>query len=144
MLCPADVFFCISLILMVASLLETVHITNIQFRASQYSAVPHWLSVLVLQYLAVLVFIPPMKRSNTVTVFFNPATRGILILSIQFIYLYLYIIYINYAEQVMKTLIRQLEEVVLTKQHSVEVEQNCCPLSDDISSIRLLQSTLSK
>ncbi|MEQ2217379.1 hypothetical protein XENOCAPTIV_007609, partial [Xenoophorus captivus] len=47
-----NVFFSISLALMVASLLETVFITNIQFSSSQYSAVPHWLRVLVLRYLA--------------------------------------------------------------------------------------------
>uniref|UniRef100_A0A3B4XBE1 Neurotransmitter-gated ion-channel ligand-binding domain-containing protein n=1 Tax=Seriola lalandi dorsalis TaxID=1841481 RepID=A0A3B4XBE1_SERLL len=49
-----NVFFCISLALMVASLLETVFITNIQFSSGQYSAVPQWLSILVLQYLAVV------------------------------------------------------------------------------------------
>uniref|UniRef100_A0A3B4TMP7 5-hydroxytryptamine receptor 3A-like n=1 Tax=Seriola dumerili TaxID=41447 RepID=A0A3B4TMP7_SERDU len=57
-----NVFFCISLALMVASLLETVFITNIQFSSSQYSAVPQWLSILVLQYLAVVVCIPPKKK----------------------------------------------------------------------------------
>uniref|UniRef100_A0A3Q3KYE6 5-hydroxytryptamine receptor 3A-like n=1 Tax=Mastacembelus armatus TaxID=205130 RepID=A0A3Q3KYE6_9TELE len=52
-----NVFFSISLAMMVASLLETVLITNIQFRSSQCSSVPRWLSVLVLRYLAVVVFI---------------------------------------------------------------------------------------
>ncbi|XP_056233798.1 5-hydroxytryptamine receptor 3A-like [Seriola aureovittata] len=70
-----NVFFCISLALMVASLLETVFITNIQFSSGQYSAVPQWLSILVLQYLAVVVCIPPKKKSNRTTVFFNPSTR---------------------------------------------------------------------
>uniref|UniRef100_A0A3Q3W5E6 5-hydroxytryptamine (serotonin) receptor 3A n=1 Tax=Mola mola TaxID=94237 RepID=A0A3Q3W5E6_MOLML len=42
-----NVFFSVSLALMVASLLETVLITNIQLSTSQYSAVPRWLSVLV-------------------------------------------------------------------------------------------------
>ncbi|KAG7244876.1 hypothetical protein INR49_027250, partial [Caranx melampygus] len=41
-----NVLFSVSLALMVGSLLETVFITNIQFSSSQYSAVPHWLSVL--------------------------------------------------------------------------------------------------
>uniref|UniRef100_A0A669CAP6 Neurotransmitter-gated ion-channel transmembrane domain-containing protein n=1 Tax=Oreochromis niloticus TaxID=8128 RepID=A0A669CAP6_ORENI len=50
-----NVFFSISLALMVASLLETLFITNIQYKPREYSAVPHWLSVLVLRYLAVLV-----------------------------------------------------------------------------------------
>uniref|UniRef100_A0A3B3CR75 Neurotransmitter-gated ion-channel transmembrane domain-containing protein n=1 Tax=Oryzias melastigma TaxID=30732 RepID=A0A3B3CR75_ORYME len=62
-----NVFFSISLALMVASLLETVFITNIQFSSSQYSAVPHWLSVLVLRYLAVVACIPPKKKSNRTT-----------------------------------------------------------------------------
>ncbi|XP_039984754.1 5-hydroxytryptamine receptor 3A-like [Xiphias gladius] len=66
-----NIFFSISLALMVASLLETVFITNIQFSSSQYSAVPQWLSVLVLQYLAVVVFLPP-KKNNRVTVSLQP------------------------------------------------------------------------
>ncbi|KAG7217517.1 hypothetical protein INR49_021444, partial [Caranx melampygus] len=68
-----NVFFCISLALMVASLLETVFITNIQFSSSQYSAVPHWLSVLVLEYLAVFVCVRQEKK-NRVTVFLSPST----------------------------------------------------------------------
>nr|XP_046247898.1 5-hydroxytryptamine receptor 3A-like [Scatophagus argus] len=74
---PADVFFSLSLALMVASLLETVFITNIQFSSSQYSEVPHWLSVLVLRYLAVVVCLPPKKNSNRVTVFLNPSSKAV-------------------------------------------------------------------
>ncbi|KAM4575259.1 5-hydroxytryptamine receptor 3A-like [Fundulus diaphanus] len=70
-----NVFFSISLALMVTSLLETVFITNIQFSSSQYSAVPHWLSVLVLRYLAVAVCMPPKKKSNRVTVYINPSHK---------------------------------------------------------------------
>nr|XP_029134178.1 uncharacterized protein LOC109987982 [Labrus bergylta] len=70
-----NVFFCLSLALMVASLLETVFITNIQFSSSQYSAVPKWLSILVLKYLAVVVCLPPKKKSNRVTVILNQNTR---------------------------------------------------------------------
>lgn len=73
---PADVFFSISLALMVASLLETVFITNIQFSSSQYSAVPRWLSVLVLQYVAVVVCLSPKKKSNRVTVHIGPSCKG--------------------------------------------------------------------
>ncbi|CAI5685184.1 unnamed protein product [Oreochromis niloticus] len=73
---PADVFFSISLALMVASLLETLFITNIQYKPREYSAVPHWLSVLVLRYLAVLVCIPPKERSNRVTVSLNPSHKA--------------------------------------------------------------------
>ncbi|XP_033181057.1 uncharacterized protein LOC113139592 [Mastacembelus armatus] len=70
-----NVFFSISLALMVASLLETVLITNIQFRSSQCSSVPRWLSVLVLRYLAVVVCLPPKKKQNRVTVFLNPLSQ---------------------------------------------------------------------
>ncbi|XP_050933208.1 LOW QUALITY PROTEIN: 5-hydroxytryptamine receptor 3A-like [Lates calcarifer] len=69
-----NVFFSVSLALMVASLLETVFITNVQFRSSQHTAVPHWLSIFVLRYLAFVVCIPPMKKSNRVTVSFNRFT----------------------------------------------------------------------
>uniref|UniRef100_A0A665X4H8 5-hydroxytryptamine receptor 3A-like n=2 Tax=Echeneis naucrates TaxID=173247 RepID=A0A665X4H8_ECHNA len=68
-----NVFFCVSLALMVASLLETVLITNIQF--SKTSAPPHWLSVFVLRYLAVIVCLPS-KKSNRTTVFLNSNNRA--------------------------------------------------------------------
>ncbi|KAM9831440.1 uncharacterized protein ACB057_018630 [Neosynchiropus ocellatus] len=63
-----NVLFSVSLALMVASLLETVFITNIQFSSSQYSEVPEWLSTLVLRYMAVLVCVPPKKNINRLTV----------------------------------------------------------------------------
>ncbi|XP_034387350.1 5-hydroxytryptamine receptor 3A-like [Cyclopterus lumpus] len=63
-----NVFFSITLTLMVTSLLETVLITNIQFSSGKYGAVPPWLSVLVLEYLAVAVGLPPKKKSNCITV----------------------------------------------------------------------------
>uniref|UniRef100_A0A8C4DVV4 5-hydroxytryptamine receptor 3A n=1 Tax=Dicentrarchus labrax TaxID=13489 RepID=A0A8C4DVV4_DICLA len=62
-----NVFFSLTLALMVASLLDTVVITNIHFSSSRYRAPPRWLRVLVLQYLAVVVFLPPKKKSNRVT-----------------------------------------------------------------------------
>ncbi|XP_067454270.1 5-hydroxytryptamine receptor 3C-like [Thunnus thynnus] len=71
-----NVFFSISLALMVASLLETVFITNIQFSSSQYSAVPHWLSILVLRYLAVVVCLPRKEKSNRITVSLEHPTTG--------------------------------------------------------------------
>ncbi|XP_049911729.1 5-hydroxytryptamine receptor 3A-like isoform X2 [Epinephelus moara] len=71
-----NVLFSVSLALMVASLLETVFITNIQFSASKYRKVPHWLSVLVLRYLAVVVCLPPKKMSNRITVSLNPPARA--------------------------------------------------------------------
>ncbi|XP_068175437.1 5-hydroxytryptamine receptor 3A-like [Antennarius striatus] len=72
-----NVFFSLSLALMVASLLETVIITNIYFNSDEYRVVPHWLSVLTLKYLAVLVCVRPKKRKNIVTVFLNPAMNSI-------------------------------------------------------------------
>ncbi|XP_059197464.1 5-hydroxytryptamine receptor 3C-like [Centropristis striata] len=74
-----NVFFSISFALMVASLLETVFITNIQFSSSQYSPVPHWLRVLVLRYLAVIVCLPPIKKSNRITVCLQQPPRGSII-----------------------------------------------------------------
>uniref|UniRef100_A0A3Q3ES16 Uncharacterized protein n=1 Tax=Labrus bergylta TaxID=56723 RepID=A0A3Q3ES16_9LABR len=62
-----NVLFALSLALMVASLLETVFVTNLQFSSSQYRAVPKWLNILVLQYLAKVVGLPPKKKSNRVT-----------------------------------------------------------------------------
>ncbi|CAK6958169.1 -hydroxytryptamine receptor 3A-like [Scomber scombrus] len=68
-----NVLFSMSFALMVISLLETIFITNIHCSFSQFSTVPHWLSVFVLQYLAVVVFLPPKKKSNHVTVsLFSP------------------------------------------------------------------------
>ncbi|KAM3619689.1 uncharacterized protein V6R79_012002 [Siganus canaliculatus] len=63
-----NVFFLLSLALMVGSLLETVFITNVQFHSSQYKPVPRWFSVLVLKYIAFIVCVPPKKKSNRVTV----------------------------------------------------------------------------
>ncbi|XP_051231899.1 5-hydroxytryptamine receptor 3A isoform X3 [Dicentrarchus labrax] len=69
-----NVFFTLTFTMMVASLLDTVVIINIEFSSSRYRAPPRWLRVLVLQYLAVVVFLPPEKKSNRVTVFLNPST----------------------------------------------------------------------
>ncbi|XP_059197466.1 5-hydroxytryptamine receptor 3C-like [Centropristis striata] len=74
-----NVFFCISFALMVASLLETVFITNIHFSSSEYSPVPHWLRVLVLRYLAVIVCLPPIKKTNRITVCLHQPPRGSII-----------------------------------------------------------------
>uniref|UniRef100_A0AAQ4RDX6 5-hydroxytryptamine (serotonin) receptor 3A n=3 Tax=Gasterosteus aculeatus aculeatus TaxID=481459 RepID=A0AAQ4RDX6_GASAC len=72
-----NVFFSISLALMVASLLETVFITNIQYSSSETRDVPHWLSVLVLQYLAVVVGLRQKENNSRTTIFLNPsATTG--------------------------------------------------------------------
>ncbi|XP_031715471.1 5-hydroxytryptamine receptor 3A-like [Anarrhichthys ocellatus] len=71
-----NIFFATSLALMVASLLETVCITNIQYSPRQYNAVPHWIDVLVLRYLAVVVCLPRKKNSNRTTFFSNPYTTA--------------------------------------------------------------------
>uniref|UniRef100_A0A8C5G6E1 Neurotransmitter-gated ion-channel transmembrane domain-containing protein n=1 Tax=Gouania willdenowi TaxID=441366 RepID=A0A8C5G6E1_GOUWI len=63
-----NIFFSISLALMVTSLLETIFITNIQFSSSQYSAVPRWLSVLILNYVAVVVCLPRKKKTSRLTI----------------------------------------------------------------------------
>uniref|UniRef100_A0A674NYS0 Uncharacterized protein n=1 Tax=Takifugu rubripes TaxID=31033 RepID=A0A674NYS0_TAKRU len=70
-----NVFFSVSLALMVASLLETVLITHIQL-SSSHGAIPDWLRTLVLQYMAILVCLPPLKKKRTVTVFLNPSATG--------------------------------------------------------------------
>ncbi|XP_019128823.2 5-hydroxytryptamine receptor 3A [Larimichthys crocea] len=69
-----NVLFSISFALMVVSLLETVFVMNIQHSSSQYSPVPHWLSVLMLRYIAVAVCLPPQKKSNRITVSLRPPT----------------------------------------------------------------------
>lgn len=76
----ADVFFCLSFALMVASLLETVFITNVHFNSSLYTTPPRWLSVLMLRYLAVVVGLPP-KKTNRVTVSLPEPRRGIIVSS---------------------------------------------------------------
>uniref|UniRef100_A0A3Q3W5F4 Neurotransmitter-gated ion-channel ligand-binding domain-containing protein n=1 Tax=Mola mola TaxID=94237 RepID=A0A3Q3W5F4_MOLML len=60
-------FFSLSLALMVASLLETLLIIHIHFHSSQYRVAPHWLSVLMLQYIAVVVCVRPQKRTKRIT-----------------------------------------------------------------------------
>lgn len=72
----ADVFFCVSLALMVANLLLTLFITNLHFHSSHYGAVPRWLRVIVLQYLAVFVGLRP-KQVNRVTVSLPDQPEGI-------------------------------------------------------------------
>uniref|UniRef100_A0AAV2KU03 Uncharacterized protein n=1 Tax=Knipowitschia caucasica TaxID=637954 RepID=A0AAV2KU03_KNICA len=77
-----NVFFSITLALMVASLLETVLITNIQSHG-QYRAVPRWLRVLLLQYGASLVCLPRQCEVIKVTVSLPQQTAKDLQLSSQ-------------------------------------------------------------
>ncbi|XP_034386298.1 5-hydroxytryptamine receptor 3A-like [Cyclopterus lumpus] len=57
-----NVFFSICLALMVASLLETILITNLLCGSADFSPVPHWIQVLVLQILGHLVFLPQKTK----------------------------------------------------------------------------------
>ncbi|TNN23187.1 hypothetical protein EYF80_066695 [Liparis tanakae] len=61
---------------MVTSLLETMFIVNIQNSTSNKIMVPRWLSVLVLQYLAVIVLLPRKRAVTRATYFSNTATTG--------------------------------------------------------------------
>lgn len=53
-----DVFFSLCLALMVASLLETIFITNLLSGSSNFSPAPHWIRVFVLQFLGYVVCLP--------------------------------------------------------------------------------------
>ncbi|XP_060934685.1 5-hydroxytryptamine receptor 3C [Limanda limanda] len=57
-----NVFLSLCLGLMVASLLETILITNLLCGSTHSSAVPHWIRVLVLHILGKLVRLPPKSR----------------------------------------------------------------------------------
>uniref|UniRef100_A0A3Q2D0Q2 Neurotransmitter-gated ion-channel ligand-binding domain-containing protein n=1 Tax=Cyprinodon variegatus TaxID=28743 RepID=A0A3Q2D0Q2_CYPVA len=57
-----NVFFSLCLALMVASLLETIFITNLFSNLSELSPVPRWIRVIVLNFLGYLVCMP---RKNT-------------------------------------------------------------------------------
>uniref|UniRef100_A0A3B4XHL8 Uncharacterized protein n=1 Tax=Seriola lalandi dorsalis TaxID=1841481 RepID=A0A3B4XHL8_SERLL len=72
-----NVFLSLCLALMVASLLETILITNLLFGSANYSPVPHWISVFVLHILGRLVRLPPKPRDvKDNTVIQNPAAQG--------------------------------------------------------------------
>ncbi|XP_051803616.1 5-hydroxytryptamine receptor 3A-like [Acanthochromis polyacanthus] len=73
-----NVFLSLCLGLMVASLLETILITNLMCGSTHYSPVPRWIRVLVLQILGKLVRLPPKPRVKKDTVFQNPAVLEIL------------------------------------------------------------------
>nr|XP_043899558.1 5-hydroxytryptamine receptor 3A-like [Solea senegalensis] len=59
-----NVFFSLCLALMVASLLETILITNLLCGSVKVSPVPHWIQVLVLQILGFLVFLPRKAKHS--------------------------------------------------------------------------------
>uniref|UniRef100_A0A3P9NLM4 Uncharacterized protein n=1 Tax=Poecilia reticulata TaxID=8081 RepID=A0A3P9NLM4_POERE len=57
-----NVFFSLCLVLMVASLLETIFITNILINSSDFSPVPRWIQILVLNFLGCLVCMPRRRE----------------------------------------------------------------------------------
>uniref|UniRef100_A0A3B3UTM9 5-hydroxytryptamine receptor 3C-like n=1 Tax=Poecilia latipinna TaxID=48699 RepID=A0A3B3UTM9_9TELE len=57
-----NVFFSLCLVLMVASLLETIFITNILINSSDFSPVPRWIRILVLNFLGCLVCMPRRRE----------------------------------------------------------------------------------
>lgn len=59
-----DVFFSLCLALMVASLLETIFITNLLSGSGELSPAPRWVRVLVLQILGCLVCMPFKKKDT--------------------------------------------------------------------------------
>ena len=71
---PPDVFFSICLALMVASLLETVIITNL-LCSGKKTPVPRWVRVVVLNIMGRLVCLP-QKPSTEDTVMGHPAMQG--------------------------------------------------------------------
>ncbi|XP_034439744.1 5-hydroxytryptamine receptor 3A-like isoform X1 [Hippoglossus hippoglossus] len=78
-----NVFLSLCLGLMVASLLETILITNLLCGSTHYSAVPHWIRVLVLRILGQLVRLPPKSRDlQDVTVIQNPSAHEMKVSSV--------------------------------------------------------------
>ncbi len=69
-------FLSLCLAMMVASLLETILITNLLCGSAHYSPVPRWIRVLVLQILGRLVRLQPKPRDLEDTVLQNPAAQG--------------------------------------------------------------------
>uniref|UniRef100_A0A673XRM1 Neurotransmitter-gated ion-channel ligand-binding domain-containing protein n=1 Tax=Salmo trutta TaxID=8032 RepID=A0A673XRM1_SALTR len=61
-----NVFFAICLALMVASLLETILITNLLVGSSNFHPVPGWVRVLVLHFMGNLVWLPQKSREDKI------------------------------------------------------------------------------
>uniref|UniRef100_A0A8C7LIC4 Neurotransmitter-gated ion-channel ligand-binding domain-containing protein n=1 Tax=Oncorhynchus mykiss TaxID=8022 RepID=A0A8C7LIC4_ONCMY len=68
-----NVFFAICLALMVASLLETILITNLLVGSSNFHPVPGWVRVLVLRFMGTLVWLPQKSREDKIIL--NPVAR---------------------------------------------------------------------
>uniref|UniRef100_A0A8C5E8L4 5-hydroxytryptamine receptor 3A-like n=1 Tax=Gouania willdenowi TaxID=441366 RepID=A0A8C5E8L4_GOUWI len=72
-----NVFLSLCLTLMVASLVETILITNLLFNAVNFCSVPRWIQVLVLQIIGPIVFIPrKIKKSQHAGPQTTEATKG--------------------------------------------------------------------
>uniref|UniRef100_A0A8C7LYE3 Neurotransmitter-gated ion-channel transmembrane domain-containing protein n=1 Tax=Oncorhynchus mykiss TaxID=8022 RepID=A0A8C7LYE3_ONCMY len=71
-----NVFFAICLALMVASLLETILITNLLVGSSNFHPVPGWVRVLVLRFMGTLVWLP--QKSGEDKIILNPVAGGTL------------------------------------------------------------------
>ncbi|XP_063351761.1 5-hydroxytryptamine receptor 3A-like isoform X2 [Pelmatolapia mariae] len=70
-----NVFLSMCLAMMVASLLETIVITNFLCGSSNYSRAPRWIRVLVLKILGRLVCLRPKPRDQNDTVIQNPVPQ---------------------------------------------------------------------
>ncbi|XP_059923131.1 5-hydroxytryptamine receptor 3E-like isoform X2 [Gadus macrocephalus] len=70
-----NVFFALCLALMVASLLETILITNLHSSSSRFAPVPRWVRVVVLQKLGCCVGLPPKPKKEHSTDMYPNAVR---------------------------------------------------------------------
>ncbi|XP_038856784.1 5-hydroxytryptamine receptor 3A-like [Salvelinus namaycush] len=70
-----NVFFAICLALMVASLLETILITNLLVGSSNFHPVPGWVRVLVLRFMGTLVWMPQKSREDKIIL--NPVAGDV-------------------------------------------------------------------
>ncbi|XP_077964421.1 uncharacterized protein LOC120823430 [Gasterosteus aculeatus] len=77
-----NVFLCLCLSLMVASLLETIIITNLLCGSLGYSPVPRWIRVVVLSILGRMVRLPPKPADPEDTVIQNPAAQEVKVFSL--------------------------------------------------------------
>uniref|UniRef100_A0A672J4F9 5-hydroxytryptamine (serotonin) receptor 3A n=1 Tax=Salarias fasciatus TaxID=181472 RepID=A0A672J4F9_SALFA len=71
-----NVFLTLCLSLMVASLLETIIITNLICGSARYPAVPRWIRVIFLHILGRLVCLPPKSKDQEDTVISNPSAQA--------------------------------------------------------------------
>ncbi|XP_030646984.1 5-hydroxytryptamine receptor 3E-like [Chanos chanos] len=70
-----NVFFSICLALMVASLLETILITNVMCGSANYPCLPHWVRVLFLKHLARLVGLETKPTDQKTTATGRPTSK---------------------------------------------------------------------